>query len=59
MNYFVKTFKIKDASIFTYDRNELEMYLPECWKIRGGAEPIITFHPGAVTVAIEVVDRRR
>lgn len=57
MNYFVKTFKIKDGGIYTYDRSEIEDYLPEGWEIKGGAKPTITFGPGTVTVAVEVFSR--
>lgn len=57
MSYFVKTFKIKDGDIYTYDRTEIEHYLPNGWEIKGGAKPTITFGPGTVTVAIEVFSR--
>ncbi len=57
MNYFVKTFEIEDGDVFTYDKRDLIEYLPYGWEIRGGAQPIITFGPETVTVAIEVFKR--
>ena len=56
--YFIKTFKIKDAEGFNFDLEMFRNYLPEGVALKGGATPIFSFNPQGVTVAIEVVDRR-
>lgn len=58
MNYFVKTFQVKDGTVFVYNKADIERHLPDNYDIKSGLLPIITFSPGAVTVAVEVFVRK-